>query len=48
MPPTLRKRPNRLACAPLISALVHFYTRPERLMTAVAARPLHTLSGSGR
>ncbi len=48
MPPALRKRPFRLACAAAISAPVPQGPGREHLMPASASRQSRPVIGSGR
>ncbi len=48
MPPALRKRPFRLACAAATSASACSRTAPEPVSPAPANRRLRPVAGSGR
>lgn len=48
MPPALRKRPFRLACAAATSASAPQRPEPDRTMLAPASRRTRPLIGSGR
>lgn len=48
MPPALRKRPFRLACAAATSASAPQRPEPDSTIVAPANRRAHPLLGSGR
>lgn len=48
MPPALRKRPNRLACAAATSSSAPQRPEPEHTIPAPAGRRPRLLTGSGR
>jgi hypothetical protein len=48
MPPALRKRPNRLACAAAAYISAPQRREPEDTLTAPTGRRPRTLTGNGR